>query len=509
MDLLYFATMLWRKRWLILLLTVAAGAATFWLASQKAVFYKSTATMATGIISDLDKGDKEVVFVQEYDVNNRFNNLMEMMRSHTSLAMLSNQLVLHDLTNPKPFRSLDAVKQQFGADTLKSLTAVIERQIARTRQTEPTDSTWLANEKQVEAIAKLLKYDEYQLASTLQINRVTQTDYLRLEFVSESPELSAYVVNHFLEHFIAYYNNVKNLNNTGSLQFLARLVNQKKAEVDGKVQSLKNYKLTENVADLDEETKSLLDQIQQLELAREESNKRIPAYERTLNAYETYATTTEAEFEKLQAANKNIKDLSDQIKQLTDKYISTGRKDTALKKQIDDLNAQREVEIRKTANQIGKGSLPSTKDLAQKGENLWERRLETENELEMARQSVRSMDNEIGRLRGRVSGLVSNEATISTIDREIAMLSDEYLTLVDKLNAAEMRALGSERRSELKVMEPARAADQPEPSGPRHFSRLFGNGDAGAVQFGHFGDGLRRQFVAHAFAISKGGGLAH
>ena len=106
MELLYFAQILWKRKLPILLLSIIAGIVTFMLATEKTVRYKSTAKIATGIIGYIEHTEEGNLFVQEFEITNRFNNLMEMMKSRNSINMLLSHLCCTTLHSPILFTTL-------------------------------------------------------------------------------------------------------------------------------------------------------------------------------------------------------------------------------------------------------------------------------------------------------------------------------------------------------------------------------------------------------------------
>lgn len=477
MELLYFAQILWKRKLPILLLSIIAGIVTFMLATEKTVRYKSTAKIATGIIGYIEHTEEGNLFVQEFEITNRFNNLMEMMKSRNSINMLLSHLVLHDLTQPNPFHDLKEVKNSYTAEQLNSMATALQNSIDLTKQASPAaDTLWLHYERDFKTIAKLLKYDAETLINDLKVERITNTDYLKLDFISDNPDLSSYALNSFGNSFIQYYSTIVNRSTNESIALLSQMVATKRAELDGKMDGLKQFKLSNEVADLDQQTKTTLNQISSLEVAREEAKKKIPAYEKSLRTFNDYTTENQQSFSQIQNNNQRIRELRDRISQLNNEFITTGNPN--IKKQIDGLRNQLDQEIRATANESVNGKMPSSKDLATKGTDLWERKINTEVELELAKQSVQSVDKEIDRLKGQISHYVEKEANISSIDREIAMLSEEYLSLSEKLNAAEMSAKSSHRNNSLQVIESARPPDKPEAS-----QRTILAGFAGATTF--------------------------
>jgi Mrp family chromosome partitioning ATPase/uncharacterized protein involved in exopolysaccharide biosynthesis len=465
MDLLYFGKILWKRKLPILLLSILAGIGAFMLASEKSVYYKSSAKLATGIIGYIEKPNDGDVYIQEFEITNRFNNLIEMMRSRTSMQLLQSRLILHDITAKEPFHDTKELKKKYTATDLEDLSNVLNTNIDLLRaNSRAADTIWTKYEGTIKDVAKLLSYEQEDLQSALRIDRITNTDYLKIEFTGTHVGLPSFAINDFCNDFIAFYTTIVNRSTNESIDFLRSMSGAKKAELDAKLEALKQFKLRNEVADVDEQNKTTMTQISNLEIAREEARKKIPAYEKTLKKYDGYSTQNLQTFDQIQRDNRRITELRDAITRLNNENIASGGKNANIRKQIDNLREQLDVEIHNVVVSKGTGKTPDPRDVIMKGENLWEKKIDAEVELELSKQSVNNIDREIGRLRGQMSHLVEKEATISALDREIAMLSDEYLNLSDKLNVAEMNAKGNRQNAPLQVIEIARPADKPEPS---------------------------------------------
>jgi len=98
MELQYYLSILWRRKWLILFSAVLAGGLAFLLISLKPPIYKSEAILSTGMIdyTGINSG-KDNPFIQKLQIDMRFNNLMEFVTSRRCLNLLSFHLLNHDL----------------------------------------------------------------------------------------------------------------------------------------------------------------------------------------------------------------------------------------------------------------------------------------------------------------------------------------------------------------------------------------------------------------------------
>ncbi|RMG58529.1 MAG: hypothetical protein D6722_23460, partial [Bacteroidetes bacterium] len=121
MDLINFLRVLWRRKWLILAITSVAMITTFLIARQAPKVYKATAQLATGIT----EGNNAVFTggamtgLQKYEIEARFKNMEEMVRSPQVLELVSYQLILNDLTRTESFRDLNDIRSRYTSEELR------------------------------------------------------------------------------------------------------------------------------------------------------------------------------------------------------------------------------------------------------------------------------------------------------------------------------------------------------------------------------------------------------
>jgi uncharacterized protein involved in exopolysaccharide biosynthesis len=94
MDLGYLLKILARRKWAILLSALGAAVLTFVLVGLKAPKYKSTAILATGIVNYKGiNSDGSDAFVQQYQIENAFSNLIEFVQSRSTLKILAMEML--------------------------------------------------------------------------------------------------------------------------------------------------------------------------------------------------------------------------------------------------------------------------------------------------------------------------------------------------------------------------------------------------------------------------------
>jgi uncharacterized protein involved in exopolysaccharide biosynthesis len=231
MDIIYLFRVLVRRKWTILFCLLAGllGGVLFRIIIPRE--YISTAQYSTGF-SQTQKVSLQLTEI--FDVNQidfRINNVIETFKSPIVLAMVSYDLMLHDLDSQYPFRNLDYKLKGDSSFTKADLPKA--RLILRDRLNNlKLLSTYDPQDKMVWDLLTLYGYDEDAILKKLTVERVPKTDYLNVSFSSENPELSAYVSNKIGVKFKEFFNSLTSTNTKESLYKLDSLRESKRREVD-------------------------------------------------------------------------------------------------------------------------------------------------------------------------------------------------------------------------------------------------------------------------------------
>lgn len=231
MDIIYLFKVLVRRKWTILfcLLLGLLGGIIFRIFIPRA--YISTAQYSTGF-SQTQKVSLQLTEI--FDVNQidfRINNVIETFKSPIVLAMVSYDLMLHDLDSQHPFRNLE---NKYKADSAyRNADIPKARLILRDRLNNlKLLSTYDPQDKMVWNLLNLYGYDEDNIQKKLTVERVPKTDYINVSFSSENPELSAYVANKIGLKFKEFFSSLTSTNTKESLYKLDSLRESKRREVD-------------------------------------------------------------------------------------------------------------------------------------------------------------------------------------------------------------------------------------------------------------------------------------
>ncbi len=430
MELVNLFKALYRKKWIVIFVTIVSVAAAAFFSLSVSDTYISTAQLATGITDEqtISLGDNASVN-NFYSTENKFSNLIENIKSRQVISLLSYRLMLHDLESKEPFRPIDEdIRELYSPKMLEQAKIVYKNKLDSIKilsSSEDADLIFLD-------FLKAAKYDNKSLMEDLTIYRIPSTDYIKFEFHSENPKLSAFVVNTLCKEFIRYYITVRSERSSNSVEFLAQLADDKKQELNEKVNALKEFKSDHEVVNLDVQSQSIIDQIREMEVKREEERKKIIGLQQAIKKIEGQLTGRELNYLENQNSliNERILELKDKISALNNKIIANPN-NPKLQEQLETLRDELQAQIRhSTANNALSPNVAK--------QELINNKINNEVELEIAKASVSSLGEEISRLKGNISGFASKEAQISALEREISVAQDAYLNLLDKLNSARL-----------------------------------------------------------------------
>jgi polysaccharide biosynthesis transport protein len=241
MDFSYLLKALLRKKWIMIFaMAMGFGAGIVFTLFQKRT-YISTAQYSTGITQaqKINLGLNEIFDVNQIDI--RFNNVIETFQSETVLGMLSYELMLHDLESAHPFRKL--TQKQKNDTAYKN----VNFQKAKVILHQKLESIYLLNtfepeEKKVWDLINLYEYDQFSLSKKLTVERLKSSDFLNITFISENPELCAFVVNTIGIKFKEFYTLLTTTRTKESLTKIESLQRSKSKEVDSIQKKLEDFR---------------------------------------------------------------------------------------------------------------------------------------------------------------------------------------------------------------------------------------------------------------------------
>jgi len=434
MELATIFRLLVSKIWILIIIPVVAAVAGYLFSLTADKKFRSTVLLTTGFTTN----EKVQIADERIDLwvaGVKFDNMIERMNSELVLSMVTYHLMVHDLTSRAPFRTLgkeDNPLANKSAAERKAIVDIFEQKIAKMEMLSSFDP----KENELIELTKKYGYTGWLLKKTLTIYRARSTDFVEINFISENPLLSAFIVNTLSEQYIRYDSSLKTDISDESVKFFSELVTEKKKILDEKTIFLDKFKSSNNLFGEDfVELKST--QIVDYELMRQEKLDEIRSKKLSIadvndqiNNFTGKGSPNSAE------TNTTILQIRSKINDLNQIYVSGGSKDEELLKTITGLRSQLKDEMNKLAASGPDTDLPSVSK-----DGLLSKKRQLELELEITQTNLASLEQTINSLKSSVSGSASKKSTIESLERDVKTASDEYLQALEKYNTEKNKSL--------------------------------------------------------------------
>jgi polysaccharide biosynthesis transport protein len=264
MDFMFFINALLRKKWVIIVCTLAGVGAAFLFTFTKKNVYLSAATYSTGFTMKQQVKMSTDDGFNFFEIDQRFKNVIETFKSPVVICMLSYDLMLHDLEQKRPFTVLTD-KEKRKPEYMNVNVEKAKQILRQKRASKEILKAYDPEENKVYELIQLYEYDNESILDELTVDRVQGTDYLNILYKSENPEMSAYVVNTIGQEFISFFTSINTTRTVESADKLDSLAVKKKREVDEKTDQLRKFKEKFNSPDVADKSKAAYDVVKELQ----------------------------------------------------------------------------------------------------------------------------------------------------------------------------------------------------------------------------------------------------
>lgn len=430
MDLIYLFKSLLKRKWLIILSTLVAVAGAFLLTLKQEKLYKSVAQIATGFTSNDQVKLRDENF-NIYEIDSKFSNVIEALKSPRVLGMTSYNLMLHDLQNPgKEFRHLseeDKASPAFkGVDKQKAIEILTKKY-----NDEKLLSSYNDEERKILELLKVYRYDLETFRKVLYAGRVQRTDFIDIQYRSINPELSAYIVNQVVTEFLRNYESSRHQQTAQNIETLKKLVDQKREELDAKINNIK----TMGTMDVSVESSSKLEQVSNFE--NRLSDEKIIYNTASLALQQVNAKLGEMEKSNAQSAaassnmNSELATARAQMNDAYNEYTSKGSNNTELYNKYQKKKTEYKAKLAELASissNSGGGTI-SKADLQQKKSEL-------DLQMKSAQQNIEQYEAKIRQLNSSIGAAASRNANNLALQKEVELAQTEYEGVKARYDAA-------------------------------------------------------------------------
>jgi succinoglycan biosynthesis transport protein ExoP len=425
-----FLTLLKRYRLVLIIVPVLIVIITFFLVKNIPNSYVSQAQIATGIVDETKQNLLDQATPQAQQVVQEFSNIIAVMRLKKILDKVSYKLAIHDLSSPKPFKPKNNELVALNAKERKHAIDVFTTLYSR-------DQSLNLYEKEQNALNDFLKsldYDTEFLNNKLNIFRAGDSDFVIIQFESEDPLLSAFIVNTLSNEFINYYTAVVKNNQIRTNTFLGNLLAQKNDTLSRRMSDLRNYKIRNRVLNLGEQSKQLYTRIIEYDNKKQEAVQSTSSFAGALNEIDRKFQPEERQYieASLSKLNTKITNKKDELSRLYDLYYQNDLEEN-YKRSIDSLQLTLNEAIAQTSDEYINNPLSTKLALIQE-------KLGLEVKLDISRYSINSLEKELAMLNNQFDQLVPKEAEVQSLEMKIDIATKEYLDILNKYNQSSLES---------------------------------------------------------------------
>jgi polysaccharide biosynthesis transport protein len=440
MDISYLLRVLSRRKWLILSVMLAAVVATYFLVGRQPEKYQATTVLSTGIVNykgiNSSGGDG---FVQEFQIQNAFSNLLEFINSRSNVKMLTIAMLQHDMPGGSAYKEGEAfvIADRSLSDYTEEQARQLLQEINQVKLNSLGDPTFSAEtDYLIDKISRAYGYDHDALLRGLEIKRKGETDNLTVKVTTMNPKQTQYTANTFAQVFMSYYQSMRQRENKKKVDFYFDLVREKGLIIDSLKEQLYDYRKSKGLASPDKQAEELISQITNLELQLQRAQSKQSASSEAGTKLDDYDSSTGAVFAeetRNRVVDKNLLfDQKKKVDELKQKAVSSGKKDKAVEKELAQAEADYEKAVRASSASVGKVR-PKEEERALK-QDIFKERINSDLEGIDAKKNAAQIRSEIDVLKPKLGELVASDQTMSYIKSDLERKENEYDKLNDELN---------------------------------------------------------------------------
>lgn len=462
MDFGYLLQILNRRKWLIFAAMLAAGTVVFYLIGRKPERYKATVIMATGIVNYKgfnSTGDD--AFVQQFQIENAFSNLIDFAQSRSSFKIVSLYLLQHDLdTAGTPFRQPNLALYGEGIRAEAEKLRIELQKIRLDSISDPAFSQEI--DYLIDRVSRSYGYDHDAIGRSLSVKRKGATDYLTIEVTTEKPELSQYMANGYVHLFMSFFHNLSVREKRKNVLFYKQLALEKKAVVD----TIKNrryaYLFRKGLPALGKQSEELVTQITDLELQKQKAEAKRLSSAEAMGQIQQYIDNRGAldvgETRTRVVDKYNVADLSAKVRQLTEKSVATGGKDARVEAELSGARHALDVALQSNSGNLSKSN--NQENARRTKEDLYKEKIQADVDRIEAEKSLSTLDSEIRKQTSKLSAFVANDEVATGLEDDQENAEEEFKKINEELIKANLSLANAD--NPMHIIENAQLPEWPE-----------------------------------------------
>ena len=424
MDIKSFLKLIYKYKWVLIIVPIIAVTITYFLVQNLPKQYSSEVQLSTGLLDPT----KKVISTQNVDlfsVSQQINSIMEKFKMKKVINDLSYNLILHDLENPKTsYRKYSERLDSLNAQDRQNVILAFRTKLATRSILTLSDND---GKYKLYDIVESMGYGEDGLKKGIDVTHADNSDFINIEYTSENPNLSAFVVNTLASRFITNYSSEVSTNQNSSNVLLDSMLKKKEILMNQKNDALASFKRNKGVLNLDEQSAAVYAQITQYEAQRSETIRKIQSSQGAIATINSKLRGGDANINgSSRADNREILRLKNELQNANSAFLDNGFRPSDQKK-IDSLNKLLQIKSNQNYDE-------NVYDPRASKQALFNQKTNLEIELTQARSSMSSIEAQLSALRAKYSSMVPYDADIQNYQREADLATKEYTTALDQYN---------------------------------------------------------------------------
>lgn len=468
----YIVKFLYRIKWWLILCPLAIAILVYLKMGASPRMYKSTTTIYTGIVSGYDIETVEASHQDWNIINNAMDNLINIIKSQSTLKNVSMRLYALNMVHGDPDRDNNYILARNYRDELNHTPQAVKDLIDRNDE-ERTLANLYAYEKadhdnHVYGLFHWThRYYSYQALSRITVKRIGTSDMLEVSYENDDPGVVYNTLMLLNDEFVKQYHDLRFGETNNVIDYFEKALDSVGRNLKLQEDNLRDYNIEHRVINYDEQTKQVaaLDrdfELNYAELMRnyKSSEALITSIEKQIEALHTIRLKNAAFIDKLQ----RISNLQTQIAaaeafRFEDDAQSRPRQNIdGLKKQL----TSEEKELQRITGEI------SAQQYTKEGiatESIVDEWLASVLLFEKSKAELDVVNARRKLLDRQYSLLSPVGSTLKRKYREIGFTEQSYLSILQALNTARLRQKNLQMSSAtLKIINPPILPISAEPS---------------------------------------------
>lgn len=464
MSLKQLVRLLWNNKVVILLIPILVAIAVYFLTFNLSRQYESKAVVFTNPNSNRGETFGGMERVDFYTSNNLFDNLMLLMKSRETLNDASLKLLALHLSIERPVSSV--ITQKSFNELQEHFSPALKQELGVNGNPGKTYDNLVAfHQAYPDSVVDYLlrehpHYGFQDILDHLFVARKSSSDMMEISLKSDDPAVCYHSLKYIIESFMERYEELKEQENINSIHYFEEQLRLSHSRLTASELDLKEFISANQILNYYEQGKYLY--VAQLEQDQDEERAQRLASGTRANLDQIESIFSG--FEERQDTMDFIDSLQSQLtlKQMELEGINIGSpNNSGAKRSLSEDIQTLQIQLEKTTESLVNSSL-SAQGIPRK--NILDEWLRLKIQYEEQIQAIEVMKRRKEVINEKINEFAPLGAELNRLEREVKVNENQYLTLLNGLNLAQLRKYDLETTSSQKLIDEPIFPKKPLPS---------------------------------------------